>query len=102
LVDVTIVPGYHPRKCKIYALTTLEVMLTGRILSICKGIVMNKNEVLKKIREKHTSADLDDHVHELKSQEAAEINNRGVDFQLHYLMTECGQSWLEKMFLGEE
>jgi hypothetical protein len=63
---------------------------------------MDKKEILQKIRERYTSIDLDEHVHELKSQEASEINNRGMDYQLHYLITERGVDWLEKVFLSEE
>lgn len=38
-----------------------------------------------------TEEDLDELVHELKSEEAAEINNRGLEAQLEYILeAHCG------------
>ncbi len=38
-------------------------------------------------------SDLDDYVHELKSEEAKEINNNGLRAQIHYLVRSNGAKW---------
>jgi len=51
---------------------------------------------------RHTSEDLDEHVHELKSKEASDINNAGMVEQVLYLLEQGGEEWLRETFLPEE
>ena len=44
-------------------------------------------------------SDLDDHVHELKSAEAAEINNSGILEQINYLQEAGGAKWVREVLL---
>lgn len=41
--------------------------------------------------------DLDSEVHELKSQEASDINNAGLGSQLEFLLEKCGESFLQDL-----
>jgi hypothetical protein len=43
--------------------------------------------------------DLDDHVHELKSNEASTINNTGIEAQVEYLMEQAGEDWVREIFV---
>jgi hypothetical protein len=45
---------------------------------------------------------IDDHVHELKSAEAAGINNAGLEAQFDYLIDEAGADWVEQLITEEE
>jgi len=60
---------------------------------------MKRRDVFRKIKERFDSIDFDSHVHELKSQEASEINNAGLDAQLEYLEEVAGVDWLIEVFL---
>ena len=61
--------------------------------------MMKKRDVFKQIKEQFSSEDLDEHIHELKSAEAAAINNSGIDAQLEYLYETAGSNWLIETFL---
>ena len=68
---------------------------------------MNTNNHLtpKEIEEivsEFESSDLDDHVHELKSAEAAEINNSGILEQINYLQEAGGADWVRKILLADK
>ena len=60
---------------------------------------MTKKEVFKQIKEQFNSEDLDTDVHEIKSSEAATINNSGIDAQLEYLCKTAGLEWLIEAYL---
>jgi len=62
---------------------------------------MKKRDVFTKIKERYDECDLDEHVHEIKFEQASEINNQGMDAQLEFLAEQCGVDWLEQMFLEE-
>ena len=47
--------------------------------------------------EKAGVTDLDKEVYELKSQEAFEINNRGLTSQIEFLLKECGEDFLNSL-----
>ena len=61
---------------------------------------MTTDELLGNLLEKLESSDLDNLVHEIKAEEAAEINNSGLDGQLHYLREQLGDRDL-KNFIEE-
>lgn len=58
-------------------------------------------ELARTLKDRYASEDLDDHVHELKSHEAAAINNAGIDDQLEYLYEQGGEEWLKSALLEE-
>ena len=60
---------------------------------------MEKQKIFEKIKQRFSSVDLDNDVHELKAQEAAMINNAGINYQLEYLYKEAGLDWLIETFL---
>ncbi|GAH03365.1 unnamed protein product, partial [marine sediment metagenome] len=62
----------------------------------------NREKIFDEIKKKYSSEDLDSHVHELKSLEAAVINNNGIDAQIEFLVKKCGLVWLISIFLEEE
>ncbi len=62
---------------------------------------MTKQEVFKQIKEKYSSVDLDNHVHDLKSAEASYINNAGIGAQLEYLEAATDLNWLIATFLND-
>jgi len=62
---------------------------------------MDKIKIFKEIKSWYRSEDLDIHIHELKANEASEINNNGIDTQLEFLANSCGLDWLVKTFLKE-
>ncbi len=62
---------------------------------------MSRDELLEAVREKFSSEDLDVHVHERKSQEAANINNVGLLEQFNFLYTLNGEKWVKEVLLGE-
>ena len=53
-------------------------------------------ELLRKMNE-HDAEVFEEDVHELKANEAAKINNDGIDSQFAYLLTELGNDGLEKL-----
>lgn len=57
--------------------------------------------LLDKMEERFNGSDLDSHVHELKSQEAADIDEGGVRKQLEYLLEKGGITWMQAL-LGVE
>jgi hypothetical protein len=59
-----------------------------------------RKKVLQAIEARYEPADLDDHVHELKSREASDINNAGIDEQVKYLLDAGGLQWVIETFLG--
>jgi hypothetical protein len=56
---------------------------------------MTRDEIIKKVKE--DNVDLDEHVHELKAQEAANINNEGVESQIDYMLEKGGHEWVESL-----
>jgi hypothetical protein len=54
-------------------------------------------ELIRRLKARFTTADLDDHVTELKAQEAANINNQGIDSQILYLIDRGGIEWVESL-----
>lgn len=60
---------------------------------------MIREEIFKTIKSRHSSEDLDEDVHEVKSREAATINNGGLDSQLEFLEKACGIEWLEEAYI---
>ena len=52
---------------------------------------------LLKLMHGFNSEDFDENVHELKANEAAKINNDGIESQFAYLLTELGNDGLEKL-----
>lgn len=64
---------------------------------------MTRAEIIKKVIEDKLEEQLDEHVHELKAQEAADINNQGVESQLDYMLEQGGHEWVESvLFKGVE
>jgi len=59
---------------------------------------MKKREIFKQIKKHFSAEDLDEHIHELKCEEAADINNSGIDTQLEYLYEKAGADWLIEIF----
>ncbi len=62
---------------------------------------MTREQIFAAIRARYSSSDLDEHVHELKAQEASSINNGGIDAQLEYLEQTAGIDCLARVFLSE-
>lgn len=60
-----------------------------------------KDSEFKKFKEKFNSEDLDDFVLDLKSDEASDINNSGIDSQLEYMLESGGIKYMRSI-LGEE
>lgn len=56
-------------------------------------------KIFKELFKKLSTTDLDDYVHDIKSQEATNINNAGLHAQLVYLETTRGLDWLIDTFL---
>lgn len=59
-------------------------------------------DLINKIGKKFSMEDFADHVCELKSQEAADINNSSIESQIEYLISECGTNWVRGMFCVNE
>lgn len=57
----------------------------------------DKKEALRKRVMKLNEGALDDYVHDLKNEEAATINNGGLNDQFDYLAESGGLSWLEEI-----
>lgn len=55
---------------------------------------MTKEELFDKYRQRFSEQDLDGFVHELKSKEAADINNAGMDSQLEFMESCGGLDWM--------
>lgn len=63
---------------------------------------MTREELFRAIKARYSEADLDDEVHQAKSQEASDINNQGIDVQLEYLEEVGGLGFLEEYFLSSQ
>jgi hypothetical protein len=61
---------------------------------------MTRAELIERMCRRYAPGDLDSHVHELKAQEAAALNNDGVEAQVDYMIKEGGLSWVKNNFLG--
>ena len=59
---------------------------------------MTKDELIDKILELEEEL-LDDYVYDLKGEEAAEINNNGVESQINYIFESCGEKNATKEIL---
>ena len=59
-------------------------------------------KVIKALEARYSGGDLDDHVHELKSREASDINNAGVEAQGHYLLEAGGMQWVIEALLPDD
>jgi len=57
-------------------------------------------ELIEKATATLDSGDLDDIVHEIKSGEAASINNQGIDVQLEYIEESLGKEETAKLLKG--
>jgi len=53
------------------------------------------------ISKKFSMEDLDGHVHELKSQEASNINNSSLEEQVDYLIRAGGEEWARSLLLAD-
>lgn len=62
----------------------------------------SKSELLEYVRNHYSVDALCAHVIEIKSQEACDINNRGIESQFEYLYKEGGHRWLEETFVKED
>lgn len=60
-------------------------------------LAARRDRVFQSVRKRFSAEDLDEHVHEAKTQEAADINNGDVDSQLAYLESVGGLDWLEEL-----
>ena len=56
-----------------------------------------KEDLLRRVEARFSPEDLDDHVHELKSAEAATLNNAGIEEQFEYLYASGGAVWVETL-----
>jgi hypothetical protein len=63
---------------------------------------IERAKLYERITKRFAPEDLDEHVHELKSSEAADINNGGTETQFDYLYETCGADWLEELLGAEE
>jgi hypothetical protein len=52
---------------------------------------------IEEIKARYGSEDLDDHVHELASQEASSVNNEGVLAQIEYMTERGGADWVREL-----
>jgi hypothetical protein len=59
-------------------------------------------DLVREIGLRHVPEDLDDHVHELKSKEASDINNTSLEAQVSYLVEAAGEEWVREVFLPKE
>ena len=73
--------------------------LNSKVKASAKTYRDHKVRVIRAIKKKFSGEALDSQVHQLKSQEASEINNRGIDAQLDYLITEAGLDYVEDYYL---
>jgi len=62
---------------------------------------VTREQALDAIRARYNASDLASHVIELKSCEAREVNNAGIDAQLMYLEEAAGIDWLAHALLHE-
>lgn len=76
--------------------TVHESVFKNGILKVVEPKSQHIVDVIKYHVENGT-LDLDSEVHELKSVEATEINNRGIESQIHYIKERCGESYLKKL-----
>ena len=56
-----------------------------------------RKSLFLRFEERFESEDLDEHVYELKSQEASVINNSGLQEQFNYLCDSGGIDWVESL-----
>ena len=56
-----------------------------------------REELFRRFEDRFQCCDLDSHVHELKSQEASDINNSGLRDQFNYLCDRGGVDWVESL-----
>ena len=61
-----------------------------------------RRAIFDDFRRLYASEDLDSFVHELKSMEAAEINNKGINAQLEYMAEAGGLDWMAELLVGIE
>lgn len=55
--------------------------------------------LLEQLRARYGMEDLDEHIHEVKAEEAKSINNSSFEEQVSYLRRQCGDAWVKDALL---
>jgi hypothetical protein len=55
--------------------------------------------LLEQLRARYGMEDLDEHIHEVKAEEAKSINNSSFEEQVSYLRRQCGDAWVKDVLL---
>jgi hypothetical protein len=63
--------------------------------------LLELEELTRKLEELYGMGDLDSHVHELKAQEASDINNSSFEEQVRYLIEHAGADWVRDALLDD-
>ena len=63
---------------------------------------MNKEDLWPRFEKCFKPEMVDEFIHELKSGEAADINNAGLEEQFDYLIQHAGPDWVEQLIVTEE
>ena len=60
--------------------------------------MITRDELIQRLKDHNANDELDSTIHELFAQQATEVNNKGMEVQLDYMIEAAGIEWVDERF----